>query len=50
MGKYKYAGQYWKKTDKIVVTTFVETPIWCILDKLKGKWYDKDWNEIEKPF
>ena len=50
MGKYKYAGQYWKKTDRIVVTTFVETPIWCILDKLKGKWYDKDWNEIEKPF
>ncbi len=50
MSKYGYAGQFWKDKESIVVTTLIETPIWCILDKDTGKWYDKDWNEIEKPF
>jgi hypothetical protein len=48
--KYNYAGQFWKNTDSIVINTFKPTPIWCILDKDNGKWYDKEWNEIEKPF
>lgn len=48
--KYKYAGQFWKKSDAVVISTLHPTPIWCILDKQKGKWYDKNWNEIEKPF
>ena len=48
--KYKYAGQYWKKGDAIVVSTLQSTPIYCILDKQNGKWYDKKWNKIEKPF
>jgi len=48
--KYKYAGQYWKKGDAVVINTLQTTPIWCILDKDNGKWFDKDWNEIEKPF
>ena len=48
--KYKYAGQFWKNTDSVVVSTLQPTPIWCILDKQTGKWYDKDWEEIEEPF
>ena len=48
--KYDYAGQNWKKSDAIVVSTLKPTEIWCILDTSNGKWYDKDWNEIEKPF
>lgn len=48
--KYSYCGQYWQNGDAIVVNTFKPTPIWCILDKGNGKWFDKDWNEIEKPF
>lgn len=50
LSKYKYAGQYWANGDAICVNTFESTPIWCILDNHNGKWYDKDWNEIEKPF
>ena len=34
----------------IVVNTYLPTPIWCILDKQTGKWYNKEWKEIEKPF
>ena len=48
--KYKYAGQFWRNSDAIVVSTLRETPIWAILSKSDGKWYDKNWNEIEKPF
>ena len=48
--KYDYCGQYWQNDDAIVVNTFTPTPIWCILDKSNGKWFDKDWNEVEKPF
>ena len=50
MKKYGYCGQYWKNSDAIVVNTFKETPIYCILDKQTGKWYDKNWNEISNPF
>ncbi len=50
MSKYRYAGQLWKDGDAVVITTFKTTPIWCILDKQTGKWYDKEWNEIKKPF
>ena len=50
MTKYKYAGQYWLKSNNIVVTTYFQTPIWCVLDKQTGIWYDKDWREIQKPF
>jgi hypothetical protein len=51
MSQYPYVGQYWGKNDEaIVVSTYKLTPIWCILDKQTGKWYDKDWNEIKKPF
>ena len=51
MEKYPYVGHYWPKdNDVVVIRTNNVTPIWCILDKNKGKWYDKDWNEIEKPF
>lgn len=50
LSKHKYAGQYWKDGEAICVNTFNYTPIWCILDKHTGKWYDKDWKEIEKPF
>lgn len=48
--KYNYCGQYWQDSDAIVVNTFKPTSIWCILDKSNGKWFDKEWNEIEKPF
>lgn len=50
MKKYNYCGQYWRDSDAIVVTTYSQTPIWCILDKGSGRWFDKDWNEIRKPF
>lgn len=51
LSKYPYIGKNWP-SDKniIVVNTYHPTPIWCILDRQTGKWYDKDWNEIEKPF
>ena len=45
--KYDYCGQYWQNSDAIVVNIFTPTPIWCILDKSNGKWFDKDWNEIK---
>lgn len=48
--KHKYVGHYWKNGEAICVNTFNFTPIWCILDKYTGKWYDKEWKEIEKPF
>ncbi len=49
--KYPYAGQMWENGGQaVVVSTLQETPIWCILDKQTGKWYDKNWQEIEKPF
>lgn len=49
--KYPYVGQHWKNDDNvIVVNTYLPTPIWCILDKQTGKWYNKEWKEIEKPF
>ena len=50
MRKYKYVGQIWNNSDAIAIMTHEQTPIWCILDKQTGKWYDKDWNEISKPF
>lgn len=49
MKKYGYCGQYWNDGKSIVVTTYKDTPIWCILDKRKGIWYDNDWVQIEKP-
>lgn len=48
--KYHYVGRYWTKGEAIVVNTFKYTPIWCILDRTNGQWYDKDWNVVEKPF
>ena len=49
--KYPYAGQIWKNDGhSVVVSTLRETPIWCILDKQTGIWYDKNWQEIKKPF
>lgn len=48
--KYAYAGQYWRGGDAICVNTYSWTPIWCILDKMTGKWYDSEWKPIEKPF
>ena len=51
MKKYPYVGQNWQDEENvIVVNTYQPTPIWCILDTQTGKWYDKDWNEIQKPF
>ena len=50
MKKYPYCGQYWQGTDAIVVTTYHETPIWRILDKTNGKWYDSKWKEVKEPF
>lgn len=50
LSRYPYAGQYWNDNESVVVSTFKETPVWRILDKQNGKWYDKDWNEVEKPF
>lgn len=50
MQKYNYVGQLWRDNESVVITTHRYTPIWCILDKQTGKWYNKDWNEIEKPF
>lgn len=51
MSKYGYAGQEWnhRNNPAIVVTSWRNTPIWFILDKHNGRYYDKDWNEIEKP-
>ena len=48
--KHWYVGQFWKKTDIVVINTQQPTPIWCILDKTNGKWYNKNWEEIDKPF
>lgn len=48
--KYDYCGQYWQNSDAIVVNIFTPTPIYCILDKSNGRWFDKKWNEIERPF
>ncbi len=48
--KYPYAGQFWKDGNAICVNTILQTPIWCILDKQTGTWYDKTWKEMEKPF
>lgn len=50
MHKYKYVGQFWKGGEAIVVTTHHITPIFTIMDKQTGKWYDSDWNEMENPF
>lgn len=50
MKKYEYCGQYWKDKDAVVVTTYKPTTIWCILDTANGKWFDKEWNQISKPF
>lgn len=51
LSKHDYVGQFWREnSDAIVVNTFLKTPIWSILDKQTGQWFDKDWNEIEKPF
>lgn len=51
MEKFKYVGDYWPNDRNVItIQTYQSTPIWCILDKQNGKWYDKDWKEIEKPF
>ena len=51
MKNHAYVGQFWRNGgDAVVVTTFRETPIWRILDKRNGVWYDADWNEVENPF
>ena len=50
MRKYKYVGQLWKDSDAVAVMTYEQTPIWCVLDKQTGKWYDSKWNEISTPF
>lgn len=50
MRKYGYVGQNWQDEEAIVVNTSLPTPIWRILDKQTGIWYDKDWNQVEKPF
>ena len=51
MKNHAYVGQYWRNGgDAVVVTTFKETPIWRILDKRSGMWYDSGWNEVENPF
>lgn len=33
----------------IACQTAQQTPIWCIRDNSTGQFYDKDWNEINKP-
>lgn len=50
MKKYKYVGQYWNDGQAVVVTTEQATPIWTILDKANGKWYDSKWQEINMTF
>lgn len=51
MRRHSYVGQFWPMDKSaVVVTTFKETPIWRILDKMNGRWYDAGWNEVEKPF
>ena len=47
MSKHPYVGQFWKNSDAVVVTTYRHTPIYRILDKSTGKWYDAEWNEAE---
>ena len=51
MKNHAYVGQYWRgDSGPVVVTTFKETPIWRILDKSSGRWFDSGWNEVENPF
>ena len=50
LARHRYVGQRWKYEDCIVINTYTSTPIWCILDRRDGTWYDAGWNEIEKPF
>lgn len=51
MSREYYVGQLWNHGgDAVVVSTLHPTPIWCILDKQNGKWYNKEWQEIQKPF
>ena len=51
MKRHGYVGQLWPMDKSaVVVNTFKETPIWRILDKQTGRWYDAGWNEVEKPF
>lgn len=47
---YKRYQYYLKETNGgIACQTAIETPIWCIKNNRTGKFYDKNWNEIEKP-
>lgn len=47
--KYPYIYQKWVRGNAVACQTVRSTPIYCIRDNSNGKFYDKDWNEIEEP-
>lgn len=47
--RYPYHLKSWENGDAVACQTSVETPIWCIKDNSTGKFYNKNWEEIEKP-
>lgn len=48
--RYRYVGQYWRDGEAICVNTSLWTRIWCIRENRTGKWFDRNWNEIKRPF
>lgn len=48
--QYNYVADFWHDHDAVLVRSCTETPIWRILDKRNGEWYDADWNKVEPPF
>lgn len=49
--EYPYIAGDWDSRNAVACQTYAATPIWCIntLENGQDKWYDKDWNEIQKP-
>ena len=49
LAKYPYQLKDWKNGQAIACQTSKPTPIWRIRDNHNGKWFDNEWNEVNKP-
>lgn len=49
IAKYPYQLKDWKNGQAIACQTNKPTPIWRIRNRSNGKWFDNEWQEVEKP-
>lgn len=50
LSQYKYVADFWHNKEAVLIRAGAETPIWRILNKQTGEWFDSKWNKVDRPF